>query len=72
MSHSQLQKSHYKITSVSVFVVHVLVYSLWWSVGNERDVLKGKYMKYEPIGDVLAAGKLLSHYLECDWSDIYL
>lgn len=54
-----------------MYVEYCLIYSLW-SVGNERDALKGKCMKYEPIGDVLAAGKLLSHYLECDWFDIYL
>lgn len=52
-------------------MIHGLIDSLWWSVGNERNVLKRKCMKYEPIGDDLAAGERSSNYVEYDWSDIY-
>jgi len=47
------------------------MYSFLVVCSEMKAVLKGKCMKHE-LKDLLAGGKLLSHYLECDWFDIYL
>lgn len=70
--------SHSHAASRKSLENHICTCSTWPHIflfgslfGNESYVLKGKCMKYELI-DLLAGGKLLSHYLECDWFDIYV